>query len=367
MRHADDGTLRRMLDEEWAVRAGVRRHVAECGHCLERLGLIRDAERDARRLMEAPDGHLDAGQALARQRLLQAETRGAAVALEQPPARGRLRWATGLAGFLTLLVLLAATPVGGYARNLLLIFEPRQFTAVPVAPGQVRSLIGLQNLGTMQDKGNSRLTAEADLAAAQAAVGFRIATPAALPHGLPAPSYAVLAQATQSLTLDQRKLASYAAKHHISLPPMPKNISGSILHVTTGPAVVISYGAAAAQLPRSQRMPPLVLAEAPVPKVFSTGAKVAEIEDYVLSLPGVSPELSAEIRDITDPTRTMPIPVPMAQVTSATVTLGAANGLWLQAKGQAAGGVVWTSGDRVYAVAGTLGKAEILSIASGLR
>lgn len=366
MRHADDGSLRRLLDEQWAVKEPLRRHVARCGRCQERLAQMRTLGEDTRRLLSSPDASGDASAALARQRLLQAAGRPARTTLRQPRPVGGRRWLAGLAGFAALLALLTATPVGGYARSLLLIFEPEHFTAVSVAPGQAKSLLHLSSLGSLRKSGGGRLTAEPDLAALDAAVGFAVAVPSSLPSGLASPTYAVLGRVTQTLTLDQRKLAAYAAQHHLQLPPMPSRISGSVLSVTTGPVAVLSYGSPAVQLGQARSLPPLVVAEAPLPKVFSTGATVAEIEGYVLSLPGVSPQLSREIRAIADPSRTLPIPVPLGQATSAQVSVGGAQGLWVQAMSGSAGGVVWTSGDYVYGVAGSLGRRELLAIAAAL-
>jgi len=366
MRHASDGSLRRLLDEDWAVREPLRRHVAGCDRCQQRLSAMRDLRETTRRLLASPDAPDAADAALARQRQLQSLGRPAGIGLRRPRSQGGMRWAAGVAGVAALLALLSATPAGGYARSLLLIFEPEHFTAVPVAPGQAKSILHLSSLGSLQQSGSSRLTAEPTLAALRAAVGFQAAVPGSLPGGLPDPTYAVLARGTESLTLSQRKLAAYAEQHHLRLPPMPGDLSGSVLSVTTGPAAVFSYGSPAAQLGQARSFPLLVVAEAPLPQVFSTGATVTEIEDYVLSLPGVSPELSSEIRAIADPARTMPIPVPMGQATSAPVTIGSAQGLWVQEAGGKAGVVVWTSGGYVHGVAGTLGRQELLAIAASL-
>src|SRR5437879_632598 len=45
MRHVDDGTLRRMVDEPFSVREAERMHVAECEACRRRLAA---AGEDAR-------------------------------------------------------------------------------------------------------------------------------------------------------------------------------------------------------------------------------------------------------------------------------------------------------------------------------
>lgn len=365
MRHADDGSLRRLLDEEWAVGEPARQHVARCARCQERLKAIEALRDDARRRIGTAGRPESAAAALGRQRLLQAEGRRARVTLPRRRQDGGMRWASGLAAFAAVLVVLAATPAGGYARNLLLIFEPVHFAAVNVKPGEAKGILPLKSLGSMTRTQTPRMLAENDLAATETAVGFHVLTPDA-PAGLGAPSFAVLGPQTQSFTLSAQKLEAYAAAHHVSITPMPADISGSVLSVTTGPVAVMSYGSAAAQLQRAQRMPPLVVAEAPLPKVFSTGATVAEIENYLLDLPGISPEVSAQIRAIADPTRTMPIPVPLGRATSQSVMVGASQGLWVEETQGNAGGVVWTAHGYVYGVAGTLGRTQLLSIAATL-
>ncbi len=367
MRHADDGSLRRLLDEEWAVGEPVRQHIAGCTRCQQRLRAMEELRGDTRRLLGVHAAPGDAAAALQRQRLLQSEGRRARMAVPWPRFDGGLRWAAGLAAFAALLGLVSATPVGGYARNLLLIFEPVHFKAVTVKPDQARSLLQLSSLGSLQTTATPQLTAEPGLGAMQAAVGFQVHVPASVPAGLPQPSFAFLGAQTQSLTLSQQKLAAYEAKHHVQLPSMPADISGSVVNVTTGRAAVISYGTPAAQLGHASQLPQLIVAEAPLPKVYSTGATVAEIERYLLALPGVSPQVAAEIQTIANPSTTMPVPVPLGQATSQSVMVGSSQGLWLQQNQGGAGGVVWTHGGYVYGVGGTLSRRELLSIAASMR
>ena len=367
MRHATDGSLRRMIDEEWAVPEDLRRHVADCGLCRGRLAELRSLADETQGLLAGAGAPQDARAALGRQRVLQDSGREAQAGVWRLPRPGRLRWGGALAGFFALLLLVTATPVGGYARNLLLIFQPKQFTAVPLAPGQAKTLIGPEALGALRQSGGRSLQAAQDLASLEAQVGFRMTLPAA-PAGVGAPSYAVLAQGAQSLTFSQATLAAYARSHDLNLPAMPASISGSTLTVTTGPVAVVSYGAPAAQIVQEGSAPPnLALAEAPVPKVYSTGATVADIETYVLGLPGVSPQLAGEIEAIQNPTETLPILVPTGQATSQSVEVGGAQGLWVQESSGKLGGVVWTSGGHVFTVVGTLGETEILRLAAELK
>jgi hypothetical protein len=247
-------------------------------------------------------------------------------------------------------------------RNLLDLVTVRQSSA-----GGESARIGLSSLGVVRSSGAQRLVSAQDLQALDAAVGFQAVSPAYVPAGVGSASYAALGQVTQSVTLDPHALQAYAQSHHLQIPAMPAGMAGSVLSVTTGPLALVTYGVPAAELMSSRGMPALVVAQAPVPKVFSTGATAQEIEGYVLSLPGISPQLAAEIRAVGDVTETLPVPVLVGTTQSQTVTIGSAQGLYLQEVDGAAGAVVWTAGGYVHLVAGALDRSELLQVAGSLR
>jgi anti-sigma factor RsiW len=101
--------------------------------------------------------------------------------------------------------------------------------------------------------------------------------------------------------------------------------------------------------------------------VTSTGATVAQIEDYLLRQPGVSPSLAAEIRSIGDPETTMPIPIPIERAFGLRVTVQGVSGLGVGDNTGVGGVVVWQRGGIIYAVAGQLPQRDILAIAESLR
>jgi hypothetical protein len=114
-------------------------------------------------------------------------------------------------------------------------------------------------------------------------------------------------------------------------------------------------------------LPPLVIVQAPVPNVTSTGATVAQIEDYLLRQPGVSPTLAAEIRSIGDPETTMPIPIPIERAFGQRVTVQGVSGLGIGDNTGVGGVVVWQRAGIIYAVAGQLPQRDIMAIAESLR
>ncbi len=124
----------------------------------------------------------------------------------------------------------------------------------------------------------------------------------------------VQGRTTGTFTFSAAKAARAASAQGTALPPMPAGLDGSTLVASLGPVVVATYGihpsstgpsspagSTAAAARSSAHLSIVVIAQAPAPRVASTGASAHEIESYLLSLPGVPPQLAGEIRAIGDP------------------------------------------------------------------
>ncbi|MDA8344658.1 MAG: hypothetical protein M0Z66_04160 [Thermaerobacter sp.] len=365
MRHPNDGELRRLLDEAWVVPAPLRGHVQSCERCRMHIASLQ-ADAEAAQALFGTEGTTDA--AAARERFALNLGKGLAPVRSAAPPRRLPYWriAGGAAAAIAVLAI-GFTPIGSYAKGLLLIFQPQSFKAVPIAPSDGAALPNLRQLGNLQGVRNIRLSPAASLAAAQAAAGFKVlAAGQGVPANLGSPVYAVMPSQTESLQLSASKVAAYAVQHHLQIPPLPADLAGSMLSVTTGPAVVTSYGGSLSTLGASGRMPQLLIAQAPAPKVYSTGATVQEIEQYLLSIPGISPQLAAEIRSIGDPTRTLPIPIPIGRALSKTVMVNGAQGLAINDQTGIGSAVVWQKNGMVYTVVGSLPESQALTVAQGL-
>jgi anti-sigma factor RsiW len=384
MRHPKDGDIRRLLDEPQSVAASVRRHVQDCPECGARLAEMRaDVEQFAQRFAVGERSHIDAAAARERLRaqLLQGrQARQEAVPMRRMPYGKVAGWSAAAA----VLLAVGMTPIGSYAKGLLLIFQPQTFQAIPIAPAEVAGLPNLQEIGTMHGTRQVRLDPVANRAAAAAEAGFPVLSASAgVPAGFDAPVYGVLPSRTASLTLSAAKIEAYAQTQHLQLPPLPADIAGSTISVTTGPAVATIYGGSLSSLWQQSsatakgstqanatgglaRMPRLVIVQAPVPKVYSTGATAQEMEQYFLSIPGISPQLAAEIKSIGDPASTLPIPVPVNRMTSQNVTVQGVQGLAIADASGIGTAVVWQKDGMVYAVAGSVTEAQAIQIAEGL-
>jgi hypothetical protein len=113
-------------------------------------------------------------------------------------------------------------------------------------------------------------------------------------------------------------------------------------------------------------LPSLVIGEMRAPTIASTGVTVQEMENYVLSLPGVTPGLANAIRSIGDPTKTLPIPIPAGAAQSHAVTIQGVQGVAVGDSTGLGSGVVWEKDGIIYGVAGTQTEDAILATANSL-
>jgi hypothetical protein len=379
MRHLDDGTLRRMLDEPLALSGAAQLHYDQCPDCHSRREEIAGQARSAERLLEAPPLETQPQAALARLMASVEQTQPRPVRWYQswlrpatPYARyGRPALAVGAAAAL----LVAFT---GYevAPRLLTVFHPTQVAPVRISASDLRAGQTLDYGSLSWTPAPPRMERAASLAAAAAQAGLPALTPGALPAAVGTTvEYASVGAATATYRFDSRQLAQSAARQGVKAPAMPAAIDGSVLVVSTGPSLVEVYGplpeasgapaAGSGQAPDlAAGLPRLVIAETRAPTVTSTGASASQLEDYLLAQPGVPADVAAQVRALKDPSSTLLIPVPSGLATSKTVRVQGVDGLLVDAG--LGVGVVWQKGGIIYAVGGQLTPDQILQIANSL-
>jgi hypothetical protein len=388
--HPADGTLRRLHDEPEAFGDDVRLHVESCPRCRDRLAALGEAARHASASLDGHDAPVDAGAALAvvRARVLGEAPRAPAPARRSWLGRGYAIPLGGLAAAAILVLLLAVTPLGTVAQNFLAIFEPRQFVAIPVSRAdldQLRALPDLDAYGVVREGPRPAQALVRTPKAAALLAGMRVRVPGWLPPGLPVVAgYHVMERTTCVFTFSAAKAVRAAGATGKPLPPMPPRLDGSTLVASIGPVVLATYGvpvdprslrrraARAAREPRdaADRIlngPALVIGQAPLPRVSSTGATVREIESFLLQQPGVPPALAAQIAAIGDPATTLPIPIPIERDIAQHVIVQGVPGLGILDNTGIGSGVVWQRDGMIYGVAGTLPARDLLAVANSLR
>lgn len=286
----------------------------------------------------------------------------------------------GLAAAAALVAGVALTPVGSsYAQGFLTIFTPQQFQAVPLTQADLRSLPDLVDYGTVTQPAHVKPIVVADLSAAEKASGLALLAPSVLPPGVQTPArFDVIPGENGAFTFSAAKAAATAKAKGKTLPPMPANIDGSSIQVTTGTAVVAIYHAAngngaslpaaGAGAPKSAAdLPALIIGQTTAPSIQSTGVSTAQLEQYLLAQPGISPRLSAAIQAIGDPTTTLPIPIPVNKAISHSVTVQGVQGLSVADQTGLGGGIIWEKNGTIYGVAGAFPESQLLAVANSLR
>ena len=321
----------RHLDEGRAAPAGRRfghdpsasRHLSECATCSRRYeavaadaGAAAAVLRGGSALMEAEDALRRLHRRMATEvppkpRFLERLVPGG-LSLPRQTARPVMVVALVAIGLTTLFVT-------GVAESMVRIFEPQQVAAIAINANSVGSLPDLSAYGTPRSIQKPDAHRAAGWSDAGNQTGLSYLQPGSLPaavHGTPA--YYFLSQGKASFTFDAKTAAATAAARGVSLPALPGNIDGSTLFLQAGPGAVEVVGAPAptaatkAQSANSilSDIPELVIVQAKAPVVTSNGPSVADFENALLAMPGISPDLAAQVRAIGDPSSTLPIPIP---------------------------------------------------------
>ena len=368
MRHLSEGTLRRIYDEPLAMAAAEQAHYDGCAACKERFETVATLSRSTAALFALPAFEVEARPALARlkSRISEEESRRPARWHERFLAETpRLR---PLAAPILVVVLasglLAGFSATGVLPSLIKVFEPHSLAPVSVSPSSIPSAALLLDYGNISwTPGPPQADQLSDAATAGRQSGLPVLTPAVLPAGVAGPvSYGVIGHTTGSLTLDGARLRASAASHGIKVNPMPASIDHSTIYVSGGPALLEVWGAPTGGA--GGGAPTLVIAQTRIPTVESTGASTQQLEDYLLSQPGVPPEFAAQLRAIKDPSTTLPIPIPAGFATTKPISINGVQGLLIDAG--IAAGVVWEKGNVIYAVGGQLTPDQVIALASSL-
>jgi hypothetical protein len=369
VRHVPDGVLRRLDDEPLAVPDRVADHLASCGRCSARRTEIAHDTEHVAQLFSAPQLVPDTDIAWARlQRELESRQAEGVDRRRQPP-RIRPRPArfpsvslrAGLAiGVIGILV--AGTAA---AATLTTIFAPTHVAPVSLSQSDLRAITAFTGLGDRQPlggfstpHGSSTLRfgtmtwssgaahPASSLARAAAEVGFPVTAPAHLPAGVGA-VWRFIVQPRGSATV---RFNSTVA-----------SLAGSSVTLDAGPGVVAEYAGTS-----KAGVPTLGIATMRRPTARSTGATIRQIEAFLLSQPGIPPQLAEEIRLLGDLRTTLPVPVPPgASVRSVQVAGWPA--VLLADSSDAASAVVWEDGrGLLHAVVGILDSQDVLNVAEQL-
>lgn len=365
MAHLTDGTLRTMVDDPDVPRAD-RAHLDECADCQARFKAISNDARSIASLLAVPEANVDVAAAF--RRVSSAPAAQPRLGLRWPVALPRSRpMVLAFAAALAAVVLVA----GVIARDFSFNYQPSSVTPVPVTVADMQALSQLADYGNVTWSTKPELQVVTSPDAAYAAAGLHAPVVKSLPKGVSSNvTYVAMPQAVAVFTFDASKAAASAARHGKTLPPLPKGMDGAQFTVTIGPAVGEIFGnlnQPSGSDVSQMSLPQLVVGESSAPIATSTQVTVKQMEDYLLTQPGISAQLKAAIKAIGDPSTTLPIPIPVQYATSTTVTVQGVQGVALGDNTGVGSAVIWVKNHVVYAVAGSVKQTDAIDIANNLK
>jgi hypothetical protein len=392
-RHPSQSVLRQILDEPGVVPEPDRTHAASCATCRRHSeAMAADAAVAAAALPGANEA-IDPLPAL--RRLRTAET---SVVPPKPTVVDRLRTRMQLArrrtlragAVVTLVVASMGTLVAtGVASDVIKIFQPESFVAVPIDITSLGTLPDLSGYGSVRVLQSPQGTSAPNLADAASSSGLKLLTPGKLPSEIKGePAFHVLSGGSASFTFSKAVASASADKLGKPLPALPANLDGSSLTLKGGPVVIETVGSQRSLGPFSAPaagdsgtaageahhgllgglggIPQLVIVQMKAPVLYSDGPSVAQYEDALLSMPGVPPSLASQIRALGDLSSTLPIPIPTSLASAHAADINGAPGLVIGDTTGIASGVVWQRNGQVYGVAGSLTDRQVVAIARSM-
>jgi hypothetical protein len=359
MRHPTDGTLRRLLDEPAGVADDDRRHVGDCPVCLSELA---DAHDDAAVVGAALDVDIATDVDAAWQRLssaLAAEGRPRAAA-----AAPRRRWRAALRSPRIAGVAVAALLAGAgaaAAADWLQIFRAERIAPIRVTQTDLIKLPDLSSYGELDVVEVPEVREVDDAAAAEKRSGLSVPQVGELPRGVTGdPTFQAGGRVVGEFTFSARQAEAVAADSGETLPPPPPGLDGSRFRLSAGPGLAMVWS-------ESRGVPAMVVARAVAPTAESSGIPFETARDYLLTLPMLSDDVASQLRRFSGDGKTLPLPVPAEDVSSAEAEVGGAPATVLTSRDGAMAGVVWVREGVVNVVAGSLSDDEVLAVARELR
>ena len=370
MAHLSEGTLRRMVDDPDAITSSDREHFATCETCKARHAAVADDAHQAEGLLAGPALTVDSAAAYrAVTAAPNAKPRfGFALPILLPAAR------PAYAGLIAAMLVVAMV-VSAYATGVLNVFQPKTVEPVPISVADLQALSALADYGTLTWTTEPQPQIVVTAAEAEKVTGLHAPVVGQLPSGVSTNvTYGAIPKAVAVFTFDAAKAAAAAERSGKKLPALPAGMDGAKLTVTGGPAIFEVYGNLSATPTQSSsgsasdiNLPQLIVAASTAPTVTSTQVTTQQLVNYLLSVPGISPELASTIKSLKDPSSTLLIPVPIQYATSTKVTVQGQQGVALGDNTGLGSAVIWIKGGIVYGVVATLKQSEVLTIANQLK
>lgn len=304
------------------------------------------------------------------------------------PRSGVRRWAPGLAAATAALVLglfVASPSMRASAKEFLDLFRVRSFAAVEVDARRLDRLEGAEidihrllseHIEPLLDPGQPVEVSSA--AAAGAAAGLRVLMPTYLPEGVEPSAILVRGREVARLTADTGRLRELLATLGIDDARVPANLDGAVVTVSKPPTVHIRFQHGDRDVLFLQARAPEVL--------LPQGVDLAQVGEVGLRVAGLSAAEARRLASTVDWHSTLLVPVPTRTSSFRHVDVRGTRGLLVHSargisiretgsiddephpiEGPHGGNLLlWSEGDRVFALAGNVHPVDLLRMASSI-
>jgi len=310
-----------------------------------------------------------------RERLRRSED---AAPAKRSPLPWRLNPALGaLAAVIAVVLLFTIPSVRASAQAFLDLFRVRNFAVVQVdqarldrirelhtQAGRDPGMILFDDVEKVKDPGEPRVFTD-PVAAGQAA-GFQALVPATIPGGMRADTILVQGETEARMTVNGAKLRSLLTSLGIDDVTVPPQLDGTRVTAHMSPALCVRYRGDRSQAALIQARSP----EVSLPQ----GLDLPQIGEIGLRIVGLSAAEAHRFAQSIDWHTTLLVPVPTNASSFREVSVRGHKGLLVSTTGEGnihhprRGSVLlWSEGDMVYALSGTLDEMNLMQMANSLR
>ncbi len=290
------------------------------------------------------------------------------------------RWlpAMAAAGALMLVVsLFVFPPAQAWAQDFLNLFRVRRFTAISVDPARMQQLsaskVDLQTLigrdvEVVKEAGAPQATT---LDAVRAMSSMRVRVPGTLPSELALSDVHVQSEGIVKLTADGDKLQSLLDTLSIADVKAPAKLNGAVVTVRMPANVTMSLSNGKSKVSFIQSRSPEV--------TLPDGVALSDLGLIGLRIIGFSPADARQFAQNIDWNATLVVPVPANAASFREVSVGSGKGLLIVTQGsfgepgrasdrnRPSNLLLWSDGDMVFGLEGSVSSGDLLTIANGLK
>jgi hypothetical protein len=283
------------------------------------------------------------------------------------------RWAPAFAiaaAAVAILALFAFPSMRASAQAFLDLFRVRNFVAVSVDPARLErlkkgdldleKLIG-DRLQVLEEPGPP--LPYPTVTAAGAAAGILARSPSWLPAGLTLDSVRVCGAGRARITADATRLRELMTLLDVRDVAIPNGVDGAVVEVHAWPAVQQTFRRDG---PRGGRRAMLLQAKSPEISM-PAGLELARLAEIGLRMLGTPEADARRLAERTDWRSTLLVPVPADAETFQEVDVDGARGLLVASRARGHRLILWSRGDEVFALGGTLATEDLLQMAGSLR